>query len=325
MVNDTAVSAAHSLTFIPTDHDVVSLSVASSATCATPDTVTATTTLTVLPNLLPVISISATPGDTICQGTTVNLTATTVNGGNAPVYSWVLNSTPVGASSTYSFTPADNDVIFCSLTSNYRCRSANTVLSSSIHFRVETNTLPTVSISMNAGFATGSVVHNDTLRATVLNGGFHTAYQWSLNGYAILGANSATYITDSLNNNDVLSCYVVNASSCGNFSASASYVVKSADVSVTQMNSANDNVLVVPNPNKGDFSVKGSLGAAVNGEVTMELTDMLGQSVYKNKVIVHNGDIDEHVQLGLKIANGMYLLTLHSGADQKTFHVVIEQ
>ncbi len=324
-VNDTAVSAAHSLTFIPTDHDVVTLSVASSATCAIPDTATATTTLTVLPNLLPVISISATPADTICQGTTVNLTATTVNGGTAPVYSWVLNSTPVGAMSTYSFTPADNDVIFCSLTSNYRCRSANTVLSSSIHFRVETNTLPTVSISMNAGFATGSVVHNDTLRATVLNGGFHTAYQWSLNGYAILGANSATYITDSLNNNDVLSCYVVNASSCGNFSASASYVVRSADVSVVQLNGANDNVLVVPNPNKGDFSVKGSLGAAVNGEVTMELTDMLGQSVYKNKVIVHNGEIDEHVQLGLKIANGMYLLTLHSGADQKTFHVVIEQ
>ena len=325
-VNGTTMGSASTFTYSPANGDIVSLAVASSATCAIPDTAFNTMTMTVLPNLLPVINVVSTPGDTICQGTTVNLVATTVNGGTAPVYSWVLNSVPVSTLSTYSFTPSDHDVIFCSLTSNFRCRSATTVLSNSIDFRVETNTLPTVSISLNSGYVAGTVVHNDTLHATVVNGGFHPTYQWALNGFAITGAYAATYITDSLNNNDVLSCYVVNASSCGNLSASATYVVRSSNVNVTQVSGTNDNVYVVPNPNKGSFSIKGALGTVtVDQEVTLEMTDMLGQSIYKSKVMTHNGMIDEHVQLGKSIANGMYILSLHAGTDQKVFHVVIEQ
>ena len=325
-VNGTTMGSASTFTYSPANGDIVSLAVASSATCAIPDTAFNTMTMTVLPNLLPVINVVSTPGDTICQGTTVNLVATTVNGGTAPVYSWVLNSVPVSTLSTYSFTPSDHDVIFCSLTSNFRCRSATTVLSNSIDFRVETNTLPTVSISLNSGYVAGTVVHNDTLHASVVNGGFHPTYQWALNGFAITGAYAATYITDSLNNNDVLSCYVVNASSCGNLSASATYVVRSSNVNVTQVSGTNDNVYVVPNPNKGSFSIKGALGTVtVDQEVTLEMTDMLGQSIYKSKVMTHNGMIDEHVQLGKSIANGMYILSLHTGSEQKVFHVVIEQ
>jgi hypothetical protein len=47
--------------------------------------------------------------------------------------------------------------------------------------------------------------------------------------------------------------------------------------------------------------------------------------VYNNKVMTHNGDIDEHIQLGSSLSNGMYILSLKSGADSKVFHIVVEK
>ncbi len=52
---------------------------------------------------------------------------------------------------------------------------------------------------------------------------------------------------------------------------------------------------------------------------------MLGQSVYKGKVIAKNGVINEQIQLTNNLANGMYMLNLQSGEDRKVFHFVLEQ
>ncbi len=82
---------------------------------------------------------------------------------------------------------------------------------------------------------------------------------------------------------------------------------------------------MIPNPNKGSFVVKGTLSTTTDEEVTLEITNMLGQVVYTNKVMSHGGAINEHIQLNSSIANGMYLLNLHSESDNAVFHVVIEQ
>jgi len=84
------------------------------------------------------------------------------------------------------------------------------------------------------------------------------------------------------------------------------------------------NVQLLPNPNKGEFSVKGTLGVSVSEEVTLEVTNMLGQTVYKEKVMSKNGAVDANVHLG-NVANGMYMLVLRTASANKVFHVVIEQ
>jgi len=85
------------------------------------------------------------------------------------------------------------------------------------------------------------------------------------------------------------------------------------------------NIQVVPNPNKGTFAVKGTLATMADEEVTMDVTNMLGQVVYTNKVIAHDGKIDQQVHLNNTLANGMYLLNFRTATDHKVFHFVLEQ
>src|SRR5581483_4340452 len=98
---------------------------------------------------------------------------------------------------------------------------------------------------------------------------------------------------------------------------------------VQQYTLGNGDIKLMPNPNKGTFTIKGTLGTPIvtgtDQEVSVEITDMLGQVVYKSKVMVHNGKIDEQINLGSNLSNGMYLLNLRSGTDNKVFHFVIEQ
>jgi uncharacterized protein YjdB len=84
-------------------------------------------------------------------------------------------------------------------------------------------------------------------------------------------------------------------------------------------------VTVLPNPNKGTFTIRGSLGVTEDTEVSIELTDMLGQVVYKGKGIALNGKINEQVKLANTIASGMYLLSVHSAVSKNVFHIVVEQ
>ena len=91
------------------------------------------------------------------------------------------------------------------------------------------------------------------------------------------------------------------------------------------VNSLPVDVRVVPNPNNGTFTVKGTIGTMQDEEVSLEVTDVLGQVIYKNKVTAHGGKINETVVLSNVLANGMYMLNMHSGAENKVFHFVIEK
>jgi len=84
-------------------------------------------------------------------------------------------------------------------------------------------------------------------------------------------------------------------------------------------------VRVVPNPNNGTFTLKGTLSTMGDEEVSVEVTDVLGQVIYKNKVAVHGGKINETITLSNTLANGMYMLNMHGGTDSKVFHFVIEK
>ena len=84
-------------------------------------------------------------------------------------------------------------------------------------------------------------------------------------------------------------------------------------------------VRLLPNPNAGDFTIKGTLGTSVDEEVTIEVTDLLGQVIYNEKIQALGGNINKHITLTGTLANGMYMLNLRSESGNKTFHFVIGQ
>jgi hypothetical protein len=160
----------------------------------------------------PAVSITASPGTTICAGTSVTFTATPTNGGSSPSYQWKLNGVSTGTNSpTYTTTTLTNgNVVSCVMTSSLSCASPLTATSNSLTMTVNPTVTPAVSISASA--TTICAGTNVTFTASPTNGGTPT-YQWKLNGGNV-GTNSATWASTALANGDQVSCVMTSTASC---------------------------------------------------------------------------------------------------------------
>lgn len=309
--------------YTPADNDVITVTLTSNAHCASPLTAVATHTITVTPAGLPTVSITPTPGNVLCPGSSVSFAAAKTFEGTSPVYSWKKNGVEIGTGTTLSYTPGDGDIIFLVMTSNYDCRLSDIAFSNNVTIVLDSPALPVVDITANPGttVAQGTTV---TFTAESANAGTGATYQWKVNG-DLVAATSPVFTTNALFNGDVVGCVVSSHNSCGSRSTYQTVNLRVFDnVGVKNVNKISD-VSLVPNPNKGVFTIKGNLATATDENVTIEVTNMLGQVVYTTKVDVKGGKINERIQLGNTLANGMYILNLHSAAENTVFHFVLEQ
>jgi hypothetical protein len=297
----------------------------STAVCPSSPTATDAHTITVATAQTPLVSIAANPGATVCPGVSVTFTATPVFGGSSPSYVWKKNSVTVGSGNSYSYTPADGDVVYAVMNTSYFCASSPFALSNDVVMNVTTPVMPTFTIQSNPG-TTAVQSHDVTFMALVDNAGaVAPTYRWKVNGVVVTGATGATFTTNTLANNDVVCAEVTGHNSCG-ASAPATHCETmniTSNLGVSTVTAASD-IKVMPNPNKGAFAIKGTIGTG-NEAVAVEVTNMLGQVVYSSKVVTSNGVINEQVQLNSSLANGMYLLNIRSGTENKTIHFVIGQ
>jgi uncharacterized protein YjdB len=323
-VNGTLAGSGSTYSYLPANGDVVGVTMTSSAACATPTVASNTMGIVVNAEQIPAVSVSTNPGNLVCQGTMVDFTASPSNGGTAPSYSWLVNGVNSGSSATFSYTPLNNDNIYVVMTSNYRCRLANTATSSHVVMQVDAPVLPVVDITVNP---TGNIAQGQTvtLTATVTNGGPTPSYQWLINGIAVPGATLPSFTSSSFANMDSVTCQVLSSGGCPGLLGFKSKTIHVYGVGVKQIVTAGSDIQLIPNPNKGIFTVKGTLNTSADEEVSLEVTNMLGQVIYTNKVMAKNGEINEKIQLNKNIANGMYILNFRSESDNKVFHIVVEQ
>ena len=263
-----------------------------------------------------------TPGDTVCLGSAALFAAIGINGGSSPTYLWFRNGIQqLSAGTSYGLVPVNGDNIYCELVSSLRCKTPDTATSNHIAMTVDTSYIPSVGIVVSPGTTihTGEAV---TFTATVTNAGPVVTYQWVINAMVMPGATNDTFSYNAFLNNDSVTCLVTSVGPCGYVSFNT-VIIDVVPTAVQQLSGLSD-VRLIPNPNKGQFTIKGSLSAG-DDDVSIEVTDMLGQVVYKDKLTVHNGNINQLVSLSNTLANGMYMLNLNSTSEHKVFHFVIEQ
>lgn len=322
-VNGVSVSATTSgFSYVPTNGDVVSLTLNSSAACAVPATVSATRTLTVLENQLP--SVTATiSGDTLCSGNPVTITATAVYGGTAPTFTWIRNGVPAATGNVFTFVPSAGDAIYVRMASNYACRLSSMVSSSVDTMDVILPQSPIVGLVAAQGttVAAGEAL---TLSATVTNV-YEPTYQWYVNGAVVHGATTSVFTYSNYADNDSVTIKVTNNTPCGPYSSTNGLRVNVTTVGVAAVNAAEFDVRLMPNPTSGSFFIKGSVTGVANGVVSVDVTDMLGQTVYTGSAQVRNGAVDQRVQLDGALANGMYMVTLRTEGTSKVFHLMLQQ
>jgi uncharacterized protein YjdB len=243
----------------------------------------------------------------VCAGSTTSLTDS-VTGGTWFSYNTAIAS--IGSSSGV-VTGVSAGTTTISYTNVAGCFVTRTV---------GVNPMPVAgSISGSSSVAVGSTI---TLSASASGG------TWSSSSTSIATVGLATGIVTGVSVSTATITYSV-VNSCGTATATASVTVVAG--SHRQVADPADNaaiasdVRVLPNPSNGEFNLKGNLGTADNEEVTVEVTNMLGQVVYNGKFTAQNGKLDEHISLNSNMVNGMYTLSMRSVTDNKIFHLVIER
>jgi hypothetical protein len=166
--------------------------------------------------------VAAPATTTLCTGQNVQLVAT--GGSN---YSW---SPATGLSSTTIFNPVASP----SVSTQYIVQSNNAgcILADTVQVNVTpaaTNASVSISASPIGTICTGTSV---TFTATPVNGG-NASYQWKVNGYNV-GTNSATYTSNNLTNNAIVTCIMTSDVPCvGTNPATSNNITMTVNPSIT--------------------------------------------------------------------------------------------
>ncbi len=164
------------------------------ATCTTSSTSSTsnTDTISVTASVTPTVAIGASPSGTVCAGASVTFTATPTNGGATPAYQWKKGgATITGATNaTYSYAPANGDIITCVLISSAACASPATATSSGITMAV--NPLPSPTISGSTTISSGGSAVLAFTGATA-----DTVYYWngSVTNTTVIAATGTSSVT----------------------------------------------------------------------------------------------------------------------------------
>jgi len=100
------------------------------------------------------------------------------------------------------------------------------------------------------------------------------------------------------------------------------------DNTIDRENSSNrtGSLTVVPNPNNGMFTLFGSLaGTLKNGEVTIEVIDMLGKTILSETTRSENGKISKEVHMPNSVANGVYMIKIRNDVYSQVLRVILDR
>ena len=325
-VNGVAAGTGAVYGYTPVNGDIVKVVMVSNAPCAFPDSAVNSVMMTVVGSLTPSVSISSIHNDTTCTGDTVQFDAVPVFGGTAPTYLWTENGVNVATGPSYTYTPADGDTLVVTMTSNFPCLATPYAVSNFFIIHVLAPTTNTLSVSVSQStVASGSV---DTFTAVATGAGASPSYQWYINGNPVVGATSYRYITDSLQEGQIVNCLETSSFMCSSpesvFSGGISVtVVPSGIKQIAPTGPAKFNIS--PNPNKGDFTINGTTGSTNDDKVTIVISDVLGQTIYSNVAVANKGNLNEHVSLGSALASGNYLVTITTGNNPVVLHVTVDR
>ncbi|MBI1224704.1 MAG: T9SS type A sorting domain-containing protein [Bacteroidetes bacterium] len=260
------------------------------------------------------LSIAADAG-TVCEGNPITLTATPINGGISPSYLWTLNGVVVGANAPTLLvgSPIDGSTVQCTMTSSKICLIQNPVNSNTVTLNVLDNVVAGVVIEPSID-STICVGQNLDFTATVTNGGSMPSFEWFVNGQ-LIGNSSAVFSTDSLADQDEVTCYLTSSETCVAENPVLSNIVT---VSVEICEASGEvlvgnlpNVKVSPNPSDGKILLEFS-NSSIN--FVVKILNIQGQTAFESLENHTNVPFQQSLDLS-SLSKGIYFLQIISGTQ----------
>jgi hypothetical protein len=253
----------------------------------------------------------ASPNDTLCEGKLLTVVTVPTNGGASPQFQWFKNNNPIpGATNlTYPTSAAiTGDSFYCRMIATGVCATTVTLYSAKIGINVlPKDPAPSVTISsVPVSPIPGNMV---TFTASVTNGGPNPQYQWKRNGADIVGAVNSTWSASNLNPQDVITVVATSSEDCPETATDTSNGIEIKFPTGVQDVAAAD-VQLYPNPNDGNFFIKGSF----SGTTTVEIFNSLGQCVHKAACQPYPTD-GLNIRPLTRLSAGVYMLKLSSGSS----------
>lgn len=261
-------------------------------------------------------TVSSIYGDTICTGESALLNTNAMNAGSGFMYLWQFS--PDGVTWFYGSSTAPGYLTDPLTAVRYyrfiaMCPAAGADTSAAIAITPVNSLVPSVTITASPG-VTISVGVSDTFRATVVNGGTTPAYQWIKNGVPIPGAVNSAYITDTLADNDTISCIVHSSVLCTTPDSAISnmQIIHLVPDGISQAPNYGSKISIYPNPGRAAFHVAGSV---LGSDISIQVYNATGTLVYTTTASAAGNKMDALVSLPATCADGIYTVRIRSGSQ----------
>lgn len=283
---------------------------------AVSDTIRMTTSPVVVPHTH--ITVSR---DTLCARDTITLTASAINGGPTPRFTWFRFSTPIGTGQTIVYNPTFGDIITVILTSSEICPSPDTAMDSR-RLYITDSYEPLVTIDAYPGTTInhwGDIVH---LYTESTFGGSAPTYQWYRSGTPIPGATNQTLDVE-VYANDTLYCVMHSNHVCvvPSVDTSNTIYISTGRLAVEQPLGTLGGLKTYPNPSSNTFNIEG-IDERFNGKgLDINVTDVTGRSIYHAYQVYYN--VPLRISLPDDVITGIYHLTIVAEGERKSIPVTI--
>jgi hypothetical protein len=274
--------------YIPADGDEVHVLAESSLECVVESQVESNTVVIETNQPLEVSATIVADQATVCAGTLVNFTASSINGGNNPSYQWFVNGELSGTNSpVFSYIPANTDVVYAVITSSLECVSNNPAQSNTIEMDVTEPAEVSVTIEVDLNnICTGT---QSTFTATPVNGGDTPVYQWFVNGNLSGSGDTYSHIPE---NGDLVYVTLTSSMICVTGNPAQSNIIQmlvSVVVEVTNTIAVQQNNLC--DGSEFGFTSSTSGGGAQPGYQWLVNDVPAGESTPEFAYIAENGDV----------------------------------
>lgn len=313
-VNGNIAAGGSNATFsyVPSQNDVVSCVLISSAICVTGNPATSNPVNMTVDQLLPVsVSVTAS-ANPVNEGTPVTFTAVPVNGGVTPAYQWQVNAINAGSNNAvFTYVPVTGDQVSCVLISSEACSTGNPATSNVVTMTV--NNVPAI---LNLTDMTISWPQCFNAIQTITVAGNNTTFKVQDGGEVIMvaGQNIIFYPGTSVEPGGILHGYI---------SPDNPYCPVPGNPQITmelkEKTAKPENIFfrVYPNPTAGEFTL------SLNGYVPFDKITVAIYNTKGDKII--SDEIYDELKHEFSLSGapaGLYLVRVTSGWQSGTSRIV---